>query len=251
MTKRWVLSLVACMVLALASTAASPANGLGKPSVCYHFLAAGNVVGDWSTVSITEGIAKHFEVGYTSEIHAGSDSLANGAYGQPWEFDFHIVHGKANILPENFGKNPWVPAISVGAIYRFNDNLAGDGNNDSAINYGNQTTHNADFYLVGTKVITQISKKVPVLISGGVRGTNAALWGLGGNAPNYSAKGFGAVALVFTQLTDGLLLDPQKGTETVSSKISKKDFRRLANSFRKMRDPRESLINRFLRWISS
>ena len=199
-------------VTPLAYTAASPANGLGKPSVGYHFLAAGNVVGDWSTVSITEGFAKRFEVGYTSEIHAGSDSLANGAYGQPWEFDFHIVHGKANILPENFGKNPWVPAISVGAIYRFNDNLAGDGNNDSAINYGNQTTQNADFYLVGTKVITQISKKVPVLISGGVRGTNAALWGLGGNAPNYSAKGFGAVALIFT--------GPGKSNIIVGSEVS-------------------------------
>ncbi len=80
-------------VTPLAYTAASPANGLGKPSVGYHFLAAGNVVGDWSTVSITEGFAKRFEAGYTSEIHAGSDSLANGAYGQPWEFDFHIVHG--------------------------------------------------------------------------------------------------------------------------------------------------------------
>ncbi len=47
---------------------------------------------------------------------------------------------------------------------------------------GKETT-NADLYLVGTKTITQL-KPMPVLISAGVRGTNAELWGLGGNAPN-------------------------------------------------------------------
>ena len=186
-------------VTPLAYTAASPAKGLGKPSVGYHFLAAGNVVGDFSTVSITEGLAKRFEVGYTSEIHAGGNSDITPL----WNGDLNIVHGKANILPENYGKHSWVPAISVGAIGRFNDNYVGDGTNTTlpygpGFGNGTQTTHNADFYLVGTKVITQISKKVPVLISGGLRGTDAVLWGLGGNAPNYSAKGFGAAALVFT-----------------------------------------------------
>jgi hypothetical protein len=180
-------------VTPLAYTSASPANGLGKPSVSYHFLAGGNVVGDFSTVSITEGFAKRFEFGYTSEIHAaGSSDLT-----PLWNGDLSIVHGKADILPENYGKHPWVPAISVGAIGRFSDNYVGDGTNTGFGN-GTQTTRNADFYLVGTKVITQISKKVPVLISGGLRGTDAVLWGLGGNAPNYSAKGFGAAALVFT-----------------------------------------------------
>ena len=180
-------------VTPLAYTSASPANGLGKPSVSYHFLAAGNVVGDFSTVSITEGFAKRFEFGYTSEIHAaGSSDLT-----PLWNGDLSIVHGKADILPENYGKHPWVPAISVGVIGRFNDNYVGDGTN-TVFGNGTQTTRNADFYLVGTKIISQISKKVPVLISGGLRGTDAVLWGLGGNAPNYSAKGFGAAALVFT-----------------------------------------------------
>jgi len=199
-------------VTPLASVAASPANGLGKPAVAYHFLAGGNVVGDFSTVSVTEGFAKRFEVGYTSEIHAGSDNLANGSGGLPWQFNFSIVHGKANLLPENYGKRNWVPAISVGAIYRFDDNEAGDGNNDSALSSGSQTNNNADFYVVGTKVITQISKKVPVLISGGVRGTNAELWGLGGNAPNYQARAFGAAALIFT--------GPSKSTIIVGSEVS-------------------------------
>ena len=64
-------------VTPLAYTSASPANGLGKPAVSYHFLAAGNVVGDFSTVSITEGFAKRFEFGYTSEIHAAGRQPAS------------------------------------------------------------------------------------------------------------------------------------------------------------------------------
>jgi hypothetical protein len=201
------------LVTPIASTSASPANGLGKPSIAYHFLAGGNVVGDFSTVSITEGFAKRFEVGYTSEIHAAGSSDITPL----WNGDLSIVHGKANILPENFNKTTWVPAISVGAIGRFNDNYVGDGINTTlpygpGFGNGTQTTRNADFYLVGTKVITQISKKVPVLISGGVRGTNAALWGLAGNAPNYKAEGFGTLALVFT--------GPSKSTIIVGAEVA-------------------------------
>lgn len=179
-------------VTPLAYTSASPANGLGKPSVSYHFLAGGPVIGDFSTVSITEGFAKRFEVGYTSEIHAGADP-----YGL-WKNDFSIVHGKAILVPENAAKTNWVPSIAIGGLYRFNDHNAYDG--ATALQTGStaQGTHNGDIYAVATKTVTQISKKVPVLLSAGIRGTNASLWGLGGNAPDFTARGFGAVAFVFT-----------------------------------------------------
>ncbi|MGA3134784.1 MAG: hypothetical protein ABSC88_02210 [Terracidiphilus sp.] len=193
-------------VTPLAYTSASPANGLGKPSVSYHFLAGGPVIGDFSTVSITEGFAKRFEAGYTSEIHAGPDPTGL------WASDFSIVHAKATIVPENAGKTKWVPAIAVGGIFRFNDNDAYDGTNaaTASLNLG-QTTKNGDIYGVATKIVTQ-TRKVPVLLSAGLRGTNASLWGLGGNAPNWTARGFGALALVFT--------GPNKSTIIVGSEVS-------------------------------
>jgi Protein of unknown function (DUF3034) len=170
-------------VTPLASTAASPDKGFGKPVVGYHFIAGGNGLGDYQTASVTEGFSKRFEFGYTSEFHAGSYQLplVTSAYAQ----GFEIVHGKANLITsKTFG------AISVGAIYRFNDHNLFDG-------AGTQTTSNADFYVVGTKVFTGI-KKVPVLLNAGIRGTNASLWGLAGNSPGYSARGFGALAFIFT-----------------------------------------------------
>ena len=175
-------------VTPLASTAASPAKGAGHPVIAYHLLAGGPVIGTWNTVSITEGFAKRFEAGYTREDHAAGNTAGLSPL---WTDGLNIFHGKANIVPENAGKTKWVPAISVGGIARANDSNVGNGSNG-------QTKTNADIYAVATKVVTQFSKKVPVLINAGVRGTDASLWGIGGNAPAYSARAFGALAFVFT-----------------------------------------------------
>ncbi|HME58006.1 MAG TPA: DUF3034 family protein [Terracidiphilus sp.] len=198
-------------VTPLASTAASPDKGLGKPVVGYHFIAGGNGLGDYQTVSVTEGFAKRYEFGYTSEFHAGSNQLPT-VTGYNYQ-GFQIVHGKANLITsKTFG------AISVGAIYRFNDNQLFDGTPAGALYTGSpaQTTSNADFYVVGTKVFTGI-KKVPILFNAGLRGTNASLWGLAGNAPGYSARGFGALAFIFTL--------PNKSTLILGSEASQQPQR--------------------------
>jgi hypothetical protein len=204
-------------VTPLASTAASPARGAGHPVIAYHVLAGGPVIGTWNTVSITEGFAKRIEVGYTREDHAAGNTTGLSPL---WTDGFNIFHGKANLVPENAGKTKWVPAISVGGIVRTNDSNVGDGSNG-------QTKTNGDIYIVGTKVITQFSKKVPVLLNAGVRGTNSSLWGLGGNAPDFSARAFGAVAFVFTGpgkstiiLASEAAQQPQTIKQTSSSGVS-------------------------------
>jgi hypothetical protein len=171
----------------LAATAASPVHGFGAPVIAYHVLAGGPVIGDFNTVSITEGIAKHFEYGYTREDHSAGSSVN---FSPLWTNGFNIFHAKANIVNENAGKTKWVPAISIGGIARTNDSNVGDGS-------GGQTKTNGDIYAVATKIVTQ-TKKVPLVLNAGVRGTNSSLWGIGGNAPNFTARAFGAVGFVFT-----------------------------------------------------
>lgn len=192
-------------VTPLAYTSASPARGFGQPSVAYHFLDVGPVVGIYNTVSITEGFAHRFEAGFTGVAHSEGTDTTNAVNLSPmWSGGYSIVHGKGNVLPENWRKHNWIPAISVGGILRMNDNNVGDGQNSGAlhdalgISSNRQTTTNGDLYFVGTKIIPQIFRKVPILLSGGVRGTDASLWGLGGNAPEMSAVGFGTVGFVFT-----------------------------------------------------
>jgi hypothetical protein len=174
-------------VTPLASTAASPAHGLGAPVIAYHVLAGGPVIGTFNTVSITEGLAKHIEFGYTREDHAAGSSATLSPL---WTDGHNIFHGKVNIVSENAGKTKWVPAISIGGIVRTNDSNVGDGTNK-------QSKTNGDIYAVATKIVTQ-TKKVPLVLSVGVRGTNSSLWGLGGNAPSFQARAFGAVGFVFT-----------------------------------------------------
>jgi hypothetical protein len=199
-------------VTPLAYTSASPAKGLGRPSIAYHYLGLGGMLGDFNTFSVTEGFAKRFEVGYTSVMHtgtsyvgsdgellyavAGEESLQDvSSYAK--NHDFSIIHGKANIISENSFKTKWMPAITVGGIYRFNDHNVMNGGHFYENPYATQNTHNGDIYVVGSKTITQISKHVPVLFSAGVRGTDASLWGLAGNAPSMEMRSFGSLALVF------------------------------------------------------
>jgi hypothetical protein len=61
----------------------------------------------------------------------------------------------------------------------------------------NNGKSNGDIYVVVTKTVTQ-TRRVPLVLNAGLRGTNAELWGMGGNAPNWQARPFGALSFVFT-----------------------------------------------------
>lgn len=159
-------------------------------------------VGDFHELAMEVGMGKRFEFGYMHEFHEsdGSGGLTTPAsivnLNCLWQNGFEIFNGKANVPPENYHKNNAVPAVSIGFIARTGVRNVGD-----YIGYNNITNngrHNEDIYLAGSKVVTQAIKKVPIVLNAGVRGTNAELWGMGGNSLNWQARPFGAVALVFT-----------------------------------------------------
>jgi len=162
------------------------------PVVAYHYLNAGSVIGDFHEASVTAGFLQHFELGYTHEFHAqGNDETLSPL----WQNGFEIFHGKAMLIKENLHQENWIPAVSVGFMARVNVRNVGNlvfvpGGGISATNSGKT---NEDVYLVGSKMISQI-KPISVLVSAGVRGTNAQLWGMGGNAPDWKARAFGSVA---------------------------------------------------------
>ncbi len=180
-------------VTPLAYTASAPGQKL-HPVMAYHYFNAGPVVGQFHEASIEVGIGKRLEVGYTHEYHAfGNDPNLSFL----WQNGFEIFNGKVNLVDENSHGKPWLPAISVGVLARANVRNAGNymAQQNSTMPQGKT---DEDVYLVASKIVTQALKKVPVLLSGGVRGTNAELWGMSGNAPNWQARGFVAVAFVFT-----------------------------------------------------
>jgi len=174
-------------VTPLAYTIASPSNNIGKPSLGFHFLDGGDVIGYFSKISVTAGAFNRIEFGYTRDVHqtAGDPSLSS-----LWHDGFNIVHGKVNIIRENAGKHDWIPAISGGFLVRTQVHNVG-----GAIT--GKDTHNGDVYIVATKTITE-TKAMPIMLSGGFRGTNAELYGMAGNATRFQGRAFGAVAFVFT-----------------------------------------------------
>jgi len=173
-------------VTPLAYVLKSPSNNLGMPTVGYHFLDGGSVIGYFSKLSVTEGAFSRIEFGYTRDIHQTADSPELSPL---WHKGFNIFHGKANILPENMDNHTWIPAISAGFLVRTQVHNVG-----GTIN-GKDTT-NGDVYIVATKTITE-TKAMPIMLSGGFRGTNSELYGMAGNATRFQGRAFGAVAFVF------------------------------------------------------
>ena len=170
-----------------AYTAASPAGKFGKPEIAFHYLNTGSVIGNDYQVSITEGIAKRVEIGYTASLSsAGSTPGLSGLFTN----GYNTFHGKVTAINENSWKTKWVPAVAVGAIGR-----TGIQRIATASGSGATAANNADFYVVATKTITQV-KGLPFLLSIGDRVTNAQLWGAAGNAPAWQGRLFGAAAIV-------------------------------------------------------
>lgn len=158
--------------------------GLGRPAVAFHYLGAGPVVGGYYQASTTVGLLKRLEFGYT---HAWHQAGTTAGLSQLWSGGFNTVHGKVNMVSENLG-HKWVPAVSAGFVVRSQVRNVGG-------MIGDRDTHNGDIFLVATKTVTQV-KGLPLLFSGGIRGTNASVYGLTGNATAFQGRVFGAAAFV-------------------------------------------------------
>lgn len=177
-----------------AYSAAAPAGKFGKPEVAFHYLNGGSALGNTYQFSVTEGFGNRFEAGLSQSFSSAGDDktltpLFKGGYT--------TLHGKFTVIPENWKKTSWVPAIAVGAAGRFNDQRI------YATDPDRTGEENGDFYIVGTKTVTYF-KKLPIVLNFGDKLTNASLFGLAGEAGNGVNQGhfrwqgrlFGSAAVV-------------------------------------------------------
>lgn len=166
------------------------------PTLSYHAVTAGPVAGDYFNVSVEEGFGNWLEFGYTRDNHTDG---GNPTFSPLFNYaGMNIFNVKAKIIAEDTHHLKWVPAVALGGVLRTN------------VPYVSQTfvhtnATNGDVYGVATKLIV-VEKKLPLLLSGGVRGTNAEVYGYGGNATNWQARAFGAVG--FPIPLKGILIAP-------------------------------------------
>lgn len=169
-----------------AYTSQSPAKGIGKPQFAFHFMNVGDVIGNNIQASVTVGVGGRAEFGYTRSFNAAGKIAGLSPL---FEGGFNTFHAKLNLVPENAAKTKYLPGISAGFVVRSQVKHVGGV-------LTNKETTNGDFYVVGTKTITQV-KGLPFLINVGVKGTNASVFGIAGNATKWEARAFGAIAFVF------------------------------------------------------
>ena len=167
----------------------------------FHYLDTGNVVGGYMQTSVTTGMFKRVEFGYTRTLSMGGTTLALSPL---FEGGFNTVHGKVNLIPENAWKKKYMPAISWGFVARTQVRHVGGV-------LSAKDTSNGDLYMVATKTVTQV-KGLPFVVSLGFKQTNASLFGIAGNASAWQGRFFGATAFVFT--------GPAKSTLIIGSEFA-------------------------------
>ena len=155
------------------------------PTLSYHAVTAGPVAGDYFNVSVEEGFGNWLEFGFTRSNHTdGGDPALSPLFNYA---GMNIFNVKGKIVPENAHQLKWVPAVAMGGVLRTNVPYVSQ-------TFAHKNATNGDVYGVATKLVV-IDKKLPLLLSGGARGTNAEVYGYGGNATNWQARAFGALAI--------------------------------------------------------
>src|SRR5262249_37182307 len=106
-------------VTPLAYTVPGTTKGFGIPAVAYHYVGAGDVLGGFHQVSITEGVYDRLEFGYTRNFHQDGSTRALSPVGGD---GLNISHAKVGALREKGGA---LPAISLGVVARTQVHNAG------------------------------------------------------------------------------------------------------------------------------
>jgi len=162
----------------------SAAGKFGGPTVSFHVVDAGPVAGDYLNVGIEQGFGNWLEFGFTRSNHTdGGDPAISPLFNFA---GMNIFNVKANVLSANSHGHTYFPAISVGGVLRTNDPFVSQ-------SVAHKNAANGDIYLVGSKLFV-FGNKFAFLLNGGVRGTNAQMYGYGGNTLNWQARAFGGIA---------------------------------------------------------
>jgi hypothetical protein len=167
---------------------------LGRPAVGFAYVNLGHDV-NLEAFTITEAPLKRLELGYGWN-HLDLGDLPSALYKAigyhgPNDVQLHNFNARFQVITEGEFDQKWLPAITAGVHYKYNDGIgevrdavtAGAGKNLLSID-GLSGNEGADFTLYASKLITQLPR--PVLLEAGGRATRAVWDGLGGFTSSYS-----------------------------------------------------------------
>ena len=152
-------------------------NVFSKPQFGVWYVNLNKAKIDWSSIGFAETLFKRLELSYGHEIAAIAkvDTKHLNNFG-----------AKLLLVPENSFDTQFIPALSVGTIYKQTQSIP-----------AGTADHGEDFYVVATKLITQLPR--PVLLSGGVRSTRSYVAGVLGYDKKRDTTGFANIDILPTK----------------------------------------------------
>ena len=175
---------------------------VGRPAVGAAFIDLGHDK-DLEALTITESPWKRIELGYGwDRLGLGNLPLALRNAGlvnyRKDEVQLHNFNARFQILEEGEFKQAWIPALTAGVHYKYNDGIS-EVNRETfgALSKAGITKDNGtDFTLYASKTFTQLPR--PVILELGGRATEAVWDGLGGFTDNYNFVFEGNVVVLVT-----------------------------------------------------
>jgi hypothetical protein len=175
----------------------------GKPSVAMDYIGLGRK--NLDTLLVTENLYGRFELGFAAD-RLGLGTLPtdiNKTFGLPdlidnsdvWLYNFS---GRYLIVKENACDFKWLPAVTFGADLKYNADI--DSINDklghalTTIGYAHDT--GVDFTLTATKTFGKAFFGKPLILTAGLRESEAADLGFLGFSNTYAASFEGSIAIL-------------------------------------------------------
>lgn len=179
--------------------------GMPSVGVLHVHLGKGK---DLETFTITETLWDRLELGYAFNYIDFGDlpqdiERITGIRIDDQYAGLHNINARLAVVQEGDFDRAWVPALTVGVHYKYNDTI--DDADDDLMGglraIGIDDDDGVDFTLYASKMITNLSR--PVMLSAGLRSTEAAHIGLLGFTGDRKVVGEGSIC-VFA--TDRLIL---------------------------------------------
>src|SRR5208282_1800985 len=180
-----------------------PRNGepVGRPSIGFGYIDIGHGR-DLAALTLTDTPWKRLELGFGYDyLNLGDLPTAIKAQGGPTIDDnlaLYNANARLEILQEGEFDQKWLPAITAGIHYKYNDSINQINNQlgGTLSKIGLSDDQGLDFTLYGSKMLTFLPR--PVLVNLGGRATKSAELGLLGFTDEYSFVFEGSVVVLLT-----------------------------------------------------
>lgn len=178
----------------------------GKPSVAFDVIGLNSK--SLNTFMITENLFGRVELGFAADdfnlgtlpgdIYEFTGGAAGGTEIGRSNVFLYNFSARGLLVKENAGENEWVPAVTIGAIFKTNDGIRqinqSLGGALETIGYARE--NGTDFTLTATKTLPTAFFGKPLIVTAGLRESQAANLGFLGFSDTYKTSFEGSVAIL-------------------------------------------------------